>query len=246
MNSPKKLLRAVCFGSLPHSDGQDLDDLTAVQVVDGIVVLVENAKARALMIILVRVPEDVHRVEGLASDGTPVSLGVLDGWNLLGSQLINLFPTFSIFTYSSTRVRTRNRPAGLGDPNPLSGRDSVDRVAGVLDGLPEDVRSVSNGGVLEVGISAMYVSLRGLGHSSTLVDSPIHANEIRSLDHSSICAINPRIPSIHMADLSLHANGSDHASNIVDLVRKRVRIGVLAVKVLAAYGNSEDPIFAMS
>ena len=56
-------------------------------------------------------------------------------------------------TYSSARVRTRYRPASLGDPDPLTGRNPVDGVAGVLDGLPEDVRGVFDGGVLEVGVA---------------------------------------------------------------------------------------------
>ena len=56
-------------------------------------------------------------------------------------------------TYSSARVRTRDWPAGFGDPDPLAGRNSVNSVAGVLDGLPEDVRGVFDGAVLEVGVA---------------------------------------------------------------------------------------------
>lgn len=65
-------------------------------------------------------------------------------------------------TYRSTRVGTRNRPAGLGDPNPLAGRDPVDCVASVFDRFPEDVGSIADGSVLEVRISGMEVSTKSL------------------------------------------------------------------------------------
>lgn len=60
--------------------------LTSVKVVDGVVVLVEDAEAGRLVVVLVRVPEDVHLVEGLAGNGAPESLGVLDGSDLYISQ----------------------------------------------------------------------------------------------------------------------------------------------------------------
>ena len=56
-------------------------------------------------------------------------------------------------TYSSARVRTRDGPAGLGDPDPLARRNPVDGIAGVLDGFPEDVCGVLDGAVLEVGVA---------------------------------------------------------------------------------------------
>jgi hypothetical protein len=66
-------------------------------------------------------------------------------------------------TYSSARVGARNRPSGLGDPDPLAGRYSVDGVAGVGDGLPEDVCGVLDGGVLEVGVAGEDISIKHAG-----------------------------------------------------------------------------------
>lgn len=76
-------------------------------------------------------------------------------------------------------------------------------------------------------------------------NSPIHANEVRGLDHSSVGTVNPSIPGIHVADLSLHADGANHAPNIVDLVREGVGVSVLPVEVFAADGDREDPVLAV-
>lgn len=62
-------------------------------------------------------------------------------------------------TYSSARVGARNRPAGLGDPDPLARGHPVDSIASVLDRLPEDVGSVVDVGVLEVRVAARRVSI---------------------------------------------------------------------------------------
>lgn len=56
-------------------------------------------------------------------------------------------------TYSSTGARARDGPTGLGDPDPLAGGDLVDGVAGCVDGLPEDIGGVADGGVLKVRVS---------------------------------------------------------------------------------------------
>lgn len=61
-------------------------NLTSVKVVDGVVVLVKDTEAGRLVVVLVRVPEDVHLVEGLAGNGAPESLGVLDGSDLFDGQ----------------------------------------------------------------------------------------------------------------------------------------------------------------
>lgn len=64
------------------SSGQETANLASVKVVDGVSVLVENAEAGALVVVLVRVPEDVDLVEGAAGNRPPESLGVLDGSDL--------------------------------------------------------------------------------------------------------------------------------------------------------------------
>lgn len=77
----------------------------------------------------------MHAVERLAGDATPVGLSVLHRGD------------------SSARVGARDGPTGLGDPDPLAGRDGVDSVAGGGDGVPEGVRGIADSGVLEVGVA---------------------------------------------------------------------------------------------
>jgi hypothetical protein len=62
------------------------NNLASVKIVDSVAVGVEDSKARGLVVVLVRVPEHVDLVEGLAGNGTPVSLGVLDGSDLYDDQ----------------------------------------------------------------------------------------------------------------------------------------------------------------
>jgi hypothetical protein len=61
--------------------------------------------------------------------------------------------SFDVNTYSSARIRTRDGPTSLSNPDPLAGRNSVDDIAGVLDRLPEDVCGILDGAVLEVGVA---------------------------------------------------------------------------------------------
>jgi hypothetical protein len=60
--------------------------LACVKVVLRVAVVVKDTEARGLVVVLVRVPEHVDLVEGLAGNGTPVSLSVLDGSDLCGDQ----------------------------------------------------------------------------------------------------------------------------------------------------------------
>ena len=87
----------------------------------------------------------MDRVEGLAGDGAPVGLRILDGSD------------------SSARVRAGYWPAGLGDPDPLAGGDGVDLVARGVYGLPEDGTGVGNGGVLKVWVSSQGLALNQTG-----------------------------------------------------------------------------------
>jgi len=77
----------------------------------------------------------VDLLEGSAGDGVPVCLGVGDGGD------------------GGTVVGAGNRPAGLGDPDPLARRNGVDLIAGGGDGVPEGGGGVADGCVLEVGCS---------------------------------------------------------------------------------------------
>jgi hypothetical protein len=50
--------------------------LTSVKVVDRIAVRVEDTEAWRLVVVLVRVPEDVHLVEGFAGNRAPEGLSI--------------------------------------------------------------------------------------------------------------------------------------------------------------------------
>jgi hypothetical protein len=98
--------------------------------------------------------------------------------------------------------------------------------------------------VLEV-----WISVGALADSVSIVlfqeNSPIHANEIRSLDDNVVRAINPRSPGVNVSNLSLYANRANHSPHIVDAGGKSVGVAVLPVQVLAADGDGNDPIFAV-
>lgn len=199
------------------------------------------------MVVLVRVPEDVHIVESLAGNGAPESLSVLDGGDLYESQQINPRNTLKWEgTYSSTRVGTRYGPSCLSDPDPLARADLVDSVPGVLNRLPEDLRRIADSCVLEVGVSEIVVSGKFDRSGGLIRHSPIHANKVRSSNNNIVRTINPRIPGVDVANLSLNTNRAYHAPHIVDAVSKSVRVAVLPVEIFAADGDGENPIFAMS
>jgi len=77
-------------------------------------------------------------------------------------------------------------------------------------------------------------------------NSPIHANEVRSLDDNIVRTINPCSPGVDVSDLGLHTNRADHASHIVDAAGKSAGVAVLPVQVLTADRDGNDPVLAMS
>lgn len=107
--------------------------LAPVKIVDGVTIAVKDTKRRRSAVVLVRIPEDVDRLEGGAGHAAPVGLGVRHGGD------------------SRTVVWARDRPAGLGNPDPFAGRYGVDLVAGSGNRVPESVVSIANGCVLEIG-----------------------------------------------------------------------------------------------
>lgn len=160
-------------------------------------------------------------------------------------QSVKLISCLAIaITYSSARVGTRYRPAGLGDPDPLAGRDTVDSITGISDGLPEDVGSIANSAVLEIRVAGHLVSI-SLSNQSIPGGLPVHSDKVRSLYDNLVRAVNPRSPSIDMPNFCIHADRADHAANIVDAVGKGVRIAVLPVKILASNCDSDDPILSV-
>jgi hypothetical protein len=147
---------------------------------------------------------------------------------------------------TGTKVGTRYRPAGLSDPNPLARGDTIHRGFCVLNRLPEYVGSVIYRRSLEIRVAREDVSQKC--HPIILVqeNSPVHANEVRSLDDNLVGTIDPSSPGINVSDLSLHTDRADHASHVVDAVGKRLGVAVLPVQVLTANRDGKNPIFAMS
>jgi len=76
-------------------------------------------------------------------------------------------------------------------------------------------------------------------------NSPVHANEVGSLDDNLVGSINPRSPGINVTDLGLHTDRADHASHVVNAVGKSVGVAVLPVQVLAADRDGNDPVLAV-
>jgi len=59
---------------------------------------------------------------------------------------------------TSAKVGTRYGPAGLSDPDPLAGRDTVDLILGGLDRVPEYLTCVGDLRALKIGITDGGVS----------------------------------------------------------------------------------------
>jgi hypothetical protein len=76
-------------------------------------------------------------------------------------------------------------------------------------------------------------------------NSPIHANEVGSLDDNLVGAINPSSPGINVSNLSLNTNRANHTPHIVNAVGKSVGVAVLPVQVLAANSDGNDPILTV-
>lgn len=116
---------------------------TSPEIVDCVSVLIKDAKRRVLVVVLVRVPEDVDLVEGGAGDGAPVRLGVLDRSDGVAVVCAGV------------------RPARLRDPDPLARADVVDGGAGGGDCVPEGRRGGADGRALEVGVGVYADEVRG-------------------------------------------------------------------------------------
>lgn len=109
--------------------------LLAFEIVERLEVLVDDAKAGALMVVLEDIPECMRLRKGTASHALPVGSSASDRRNR--------------FTSSWAAYR----PACLGDPDPSAGLDRVDHTSSRLDALPEDVVAILARSVLEVWIT---------------------------------------------------------------------------------------------
>lgn len=97
----------------------------------------------------------------------------------------------------------------------------------LLVGLEEDIVCILDGASLPVRVC-------------------IHANEITSLDDLVIGRVGPRIIRVYMTDFGLDSQRSHHTSHIINLLSKCTRYSISAIEILAADGNGQNPISAMS
>lgn len=97
----------------------------------------------------------------------------------------------------------------------------------LLVGLEEDIVCILNGASLPVRVC-------------------IHANEITSLDNIVIGRVGPRIVRVYMTNFSLNSQRSHHTSHIINLLGECACCSISAIEILAANGNGQNPISAMS
>lgn len=97
----------------------------------------------------------------------------------------------------------------------------------LLVGLEEDIVRILDGASLPVRVC-------------------VHADEITSLDDLVIGRIGPRIVSVYMPDFSLNSQRSHHTSHIINLLSKCACSSISAIEILAANGNGQNPIYAIS
>lgn len=97
----------------------------------------------------------------------------------------------------------------------------------LLIGLEEDIVCILDGASLPVRVC-------------------VHANEITGLDDIVIGRVGPRIVRVYMTDFGLNSQRPHHTSHIINLLGECTRCGISAIEVLAANGNGQNPISAMS
>jgi len=108
--------------------------LTALLIIDGLAVAINDTKARRSLVVLVNVPENVDLLESSTSDLFPEGLSILNA----GDTIAIVGPT--------------DGPAGFSDPNPFARRDLVDDSADFVDGAPECVAGVFDAAAFEVWV----------------------------------------------------------------------------------------------
>ena len=108
--------------------------LLAFEIVQRLKILIDDAEAGALMVVLENIPECMGLGKGTASHALPVSSSASDRRNRFASSW------------------TAYRPACLGDPDPSARLDRVDHASSRLDALPEDVVAILACSVLKVWI----------------------------------------------------------------------------------------------
>ena len=108
--------------------------LTALLIIDGLAVTINDTKARRSLVVLVNIPENVNLLESSTSNLLPESLSIL-----------NAGDTIAI-------VGSTDWPAGFGDPNPFAGRDLVDDSTDFVDGTPEGVAGILDTAAFKVWV----------------------------------------------------------------------------------------------
>ena len=126
--------QVLCISNCVRECCRKYEKLLAFKIVQGLKVLVDNAEAGALMIVLEDIPEGMRLGKGTASHTLPVSSSASDRRNCFAPS------------------RAAHRPACFCDPDPSARLDRVDHAPSSLNALPEDVVTVLACSVLEVWI----------------------------------------------------------------------------------------------
>lgn len=125
------------------------------------------------------------------------------------------------------KEKKERRKEGEKTYHPRATSYRLNMVFRLLVGLEEDIVCILNGASLPVRVC-------------------VHADEITSLDDLVIGRVGPRIIRVYMTDFSLDSQRSHHTSHIINLLRKCTRSGIASIEILAADGNGQNPISAMS
>ena len=142
--------------------------LLAFQIEQRLEVLVHDAEAGALMIVLEDIPECMCLGKGTASHALPVSSSASQRRNCFASSW------------------TAYRPACLSDPDPSAGLDRVDHTSSRLDALPEDVVAILACRVLEVWIPICSHEIAGFDDDLILGVNPCCPGiDVANLDFAS-------------------------------------------------------------
>lgn len=113
---------------------------TSGKVIVRLAVQAKHAKARRLVVVLVDVPEDVHLLKSSTCNGAPVSLSI------------------GHTGHTSTILSATDGPAGLGHPDPFARANSIYRLTGADDAVPEGGACGFDRGALEVWVAWLDVS----------------------------------------------------------------------------------------
>ena len=168
VNLPCRGRYYVCISNCLRECCRKYEKLLALKIVKRLEILVDDAEAGALMIVLEDIPECMRLGKGTASHALPVSSSASDRRNCFAPS------------------RAAHRPACFCDPDPSARLDRVDHAPSSLNALPEDVVTVLACSVLEVWIPVCSHKVTGFDGRLVLgVDPCCPGIDVANLDLAS-------------------------------------------------------------